>query len=65
MFDEVRINLVLLVFNIVALGIFAYPLSKEFLAILVVLMIFPLPFPIKVKMRTITMLSMLAAFMQQ
>lgn len=65
MFDEHRINLVLLIFNIVALGNFAYPARKDFLAILVVLIILPLPFPIKVKMRTITLLSILAAFMQQ
>ncbi len=63
MFDELRINLTLLILNIVALGNFIYPPRNEFLIILVLLMIFPLPYSVKLKMRIVTLLSLISSFM--
>jgi hypothetical protein len=63
MFDELRINLILLLLNIIALGNFVYPPRNELLILLVAFMIFPVSYSIKLKMRIVTLLSIIASFM--
>ena len=53
----------LLLLSIISLGNFVYPPRNELLIILVAFMIIPVPYSIKIKMRIVTLLSIIASFM--